>query len=87
MRSASLSGYDIFVTQAKRKEDSVAAHENQKFFISPDEGAHLPVLEVVHKVTAESSGGTLSILEWGLPPGQMIPPHTHTREDECTTWC
>ncbi|QIN82334.1 cupin domain-containing protein [Rubrobacter tropicus] len=22
--------------------------------------------------------------EWGLPPGRMIPPHTHAREDECS---
>jgi quercetin dioxygenase-like cupin family protein len=61
----------------------VAARDSKRILIGPDEGAHLPVLDIVHKVTAESSGGTLSILEWGLPPGQMIPPHTHTREDEC----
>ena len=61
----------------------MAAQENQKIFIAPEEGAHLPVLDIVHKVTAQSSGGALSILEWGLPPCQMIPPHTHTREDEC----
>jgi quercetin dioxygenase-like cupin family protein len=67
----------------RRREHPVAAQEHQKILISPDQGAHLPVLDIVHKVTAESSGGTLSILEWGLPPGQMIPPHTHTREDEC----
>ena len=61
----------------------MSAKESKKIFIGPDEGAHLPVLDIVHKVTAEGSGGTFSILEWGLPPGQMIPPHTHTREDEC----
>ena len=54
----------------------MAAQEHQKIFFGPGEGAHLPVLDIVHKVTAESSGGTLSILEWGLPPGQMIPPPT-----------
>ena len=52
--------------------------------IGPDKGAYLPVLDIVHKVTAESSGGSLKIEEWGLPPGQMIPPHTHAREDECS---
>ena len=57
--------------------------EKNKLYIGPDEGVILPVLDMVHKVTAESFGGTLSILEWGLPPGGMIPPHTHTREDEC----
>jgi quercetin dioxygenase-like cupin family protein len=50
----------------------------------PGEGADLPVLDITHKVTAEASGGSLKIEEWGLPPGEMIPPHTHAREDECS---
>jgi quercetin dioxygenase-like cupin family protein len=57
--------------------------EKNKFLIGPDDGQNLPLLGIVHKVTAEKSGGSLTIEEWGLPPGQMIPPHTHTREDEC----
>ena len=44
----------------------------------------LPVLDIIHKVTAEASGGSLMIEEWSLPPGEMIPPHTHAREDECS---
>ena len=54
-----------------------------KILIAPGEGAHLPVLDMVHKITADGSGGSLTVEEWGLPSGQMIPPHTHTREDEC----
>jgi quercetin dioxygenase-like cupin family protein len=61
----------------------VAANENKKFLIGPDEGDHLPVLDITHKVTAESFGGAFTIIEAGLPPGEMIPPHTHTYEDEC----
>src|SRR3712207_6038084 len=57
--------------------------EKHQIFIGPDEGAYLPVLDIVHKVTAEVSGGSLTIEEWGLPPGVMITPHTHSREDEC----
>jgi quercetin dioxygenase-like cupin family protein len=64
-------------------EHLVAAQENQKIFIGPDEGVYLPVLDIVHKLPAEAFGGALSIVEWGLPPGQMIPPHTHSREHEC----
>jgi mannose-6-phosphate isomerase-like protein (cupin superfamily) len=45
----------------------VAAKENKKIFIAPGEGAHLPVLDIVHMITT----------------GMMIPPHTHSREDEC----
>ena len=61
----------------------MAAKQNRKIFISPQEGAHLPILEVTHKVTAESFGGAFTIIEAHLTPGRMIPPHTHTREDEC----
>lgn len=58
--------------------------ETNKILIGPQEGMHLPVLDITHKVMAEASGGSLKIEEWGLPPGQMIPPHTHAREDECS---
>jgi quercetin dioxygenase-like cupin family protein len=58
--------------------------EEDEILIRPEEGPYLPVLDIVHKVTAEASGGSLKIEEWGLPPGEMIPPHTHTREDECS---
>jgi quercetin dioxygenase-like cupin family protein len=61
----------------------VATQENKKIFVGPGEGAHLPILDIVHKITADRSGGSLTIEEWGLPPKMMIPPHTHTREDEC----
>jgi mannose-6-phosphate isomerase-like protein (cupin superfamily) len=55
----------------------MAAKESKKIFIGPGEGAHLPVLDITHKVTAESFGGAFTIIEVGLPP------HTHAREDEC----
>ena len=48
--------------------------EGNEILISPDEGAYLPVLDIMHKVTAEASGGSLKIEEWGLPSGEMIPP-------------
>jgi mannose-6-phosphate isomerase-like protein (cupin superfamily) len=60
----------------------VAANE-KKYLIGPDEGVHLAVLDITHKVTAEDFGGAFTITEAGLSPGEMIPPHTHTREDEC----
>ncbi len=34
-------------------------------------------------MTAESFGGAFTIIEGRIPPGEMIPSHTHTREDEC----
>ena len=69
-------------TRSGRKHP-VATHEKDEIFVGPGEGPHLPILGVVHKITSDRSGGSLTVEEWGLPPGMMIPPHTHTREDEC----
>lgn len=55
-----------------------------EILIRPEDGEYLPVLDITHKVTAGASGGSLVIEEWGLPPGEMIPPHTHARENECS---
>jgi len=48
--------------------------EENEILIRPEEGAYLPVLDIMHKVTAGASGGSVKIEEWGLPPGEMIPP-------------
>jgi quercetin dioxygenase-like cupin family protein len=63
---------------------SFMSEEYKEIFIGPDEGASLPTLDIVHKVKAQSFAGRLAVIEWGLPPGVMIPPHTHSREDECS---
>jgi quercetin dioxygenase-like cupin family protein len=62
----------------------VARKGNKEIFVGPGEGARLPVLDVAYKVPSESLGGTATIVEWRLPPGVMIPPHTHGREHECS---
>jgi hypothetical protein len=42
-------------------------------------------LDITHKVVmANSVGDAFTIIEAGIPPGEMIPPHIHTHEDECT---
>ena len=33
----------------------MAAKEDKKIFIAPGEGAQLPVLDIVHKITADRS--------------------------------
>ena len=58
--------------------------KRKRVLVGAGEGAHLPALGIVHKVTAGDSGGSVVIDEWVLPPGEMIPPHTHAREDECS---
>lgn len=35
-----------------------------------------------HKVAADRLNGLVAILEGVVAPGEFIPPHTHTREDE-----
>jgi quercetin dioxygenase-like cupin family protein len=69
--------------ETKGEYPMATEEDEKKIFIAPGEGAHLPVLDIVHKITADRSGGSLTVEEWGLPPGMMISPHTHTREDEC----
>ena len=34
-----------------------------EILFAPDEGAHLPVLDMVHKITADRSGGSLTVEE------------------------
>jgi quercetin dioxygenase-like cupin family protein len=58
--------------------------KERRVLVGPGEGSRLPVLDIVHKVTAGDSGGSLVIDEWVLHPGQTIPPHTHANEDECS---
>lgn len=36
-----------------------------------------------HRVSAELLGGTTSIHEGLIAPGELIPPHTHANEDQC----
>ena len=60
---------------------------NGKIFIAPGEGVHLPVLDITHKVTAQSFGGAFTIIEVGLAPGEMIPrTPTPTRTSAPSCW-
>jgi quercetin dioxygenase-like cupin family protein len=37
-----------------------------------------------YKVTSADSGGALAVLEVTIPPGTLVKPHNHSREDEFT---
>jgi quercetin dioxygenase-like cupin family protein len=37
-----------------------------------------------YKLTSADSGGALAALEITIPPGTLVKPHNHTREDEYT---
>ena len=51
---------------------------------APGRGRRERVLGVSHLYKAESreTAGALTCLELTVPPGEGIPPHVHTREDE-----
>jgi quercetin dioxygenase-like cupin family protein len=50
----------------------------------PGEGkeGNLGTVGVTFKLWSEDTGGALSVVEHPFPVGALVPPHTHTREDE-----
>ncbi|HZD67732.1 MAG TPA: cupin domain-containing protein [Actinomycetes bacterium] len=52
--------------------------------VAPGEGRTVMLFGVRfdYKVESVDSGGTLAVLEVHIPPGTLVKPHTHTREDE-----
>ena len=47
------------------------------------EGTPMPNSDhFIYKVTSEESGGRFALLEGGMPPRMLVPPHVHSREDE-----
>jgi quercetin dioxygenase-like cupin family protein len=55
----------------------------QVSMVRPGDGAEIPIVGMRHKVDPESFAGALGIVEGAIPPGTLIPPHTHSHEDEC----
>jgi quercetin dioxygenase-like cupin family protein len=45
-------------------------------------GGLAPGIGVVFKLSGEDTQGTLSVVEHPFAVGALVPPHTHTREDE-----
>ncbi len=39
-------------------------------------------LGVVFRLMGQATGGALSVVEHPIAPGTLVPPHTHSREDE-----
>lgn len=52
--------------------------------VQPGEGleADLGTIGVVFKLLGEQTNGLVSVVEHPFPVGALVPPHTHTREDE-----
>jgi mannose-6-phosphate isomerase-like protein (cupin superfamily) len=56
--------------------------DTDALIVRPEDGAPIPMLAMWRKVAAQVDGGLL-VMEGEIAPGQLILPHTHTREDEC----
>jgi quercetin dioxygenase-like cupin family protein len=54
-----------------------------RLVIGPGAGRPVPALGMWHKVGRAQLGSGLVIMEGVITPGQLVLPHTHTREDEC----
>jgi quercetin dioxygenase-like cupin family protein len=52
--------------------------------VPPGEGKTVKLFGVRfgYKVTGTDSDGRIALLEVEIPPGTLVKPHTHTREDE-----
>jgi quercetin dioxygenase-like cupin family protein len=55
-----------------------------RIIIRPGDGARVHGMDMAHKVDAHRLGGRLLVMESQVAPGALLPPHTHTREDECS---
>ncbi|MEO7235913.1 MAG: cupin domain-containing protein, partial [Lapillicoccus sp.] len=56
----------------------------ESWTVNPGQGELITGLGMQHKVGASALGGQLFIVEGVIPPGVLVTPHTHTREDECS---
>jgi quercetin dioxygenase-like cupin family protein len=54
--------------------------------VKPGQGKTISLFAVRfdYKVTSADSGGALAALEVTIPPGTLVKPHNHSREDEFT---
>jgi quercetin dioxygenase-like cupin family protein len=52
--------------------------------VRPGDGrsGDLGAITVDFKLFGADTGGAMAIVEHGFPPGALVPPHRHTREDE-----
>jgi quercetin dioxygenase-like cupin family protein len=52
--------------------------------VAPGEGrtGDLGAITVDFKIWGADTGGALAVVEHEFPPGALVPPHLHTREDE-----
>jgi quercetin dioxygenase-like cupin family protein len=52
--------------------------------VAPDDGKSIMLFGVRfdYKIVSADTGGTIAALEVEIPPGTLVKPHNHSREDE-----
>src|SRR5918995_3230266 len=71
-------------TQAREEPAMAHSQAPPLTVVRPGEGraGELGSVGVVFKLWGQDTGGALSIVEHPFSVGALVPPHTHTREDE-----
>ncbi len=59
-----------------------ATSENPSWVIDSATGAEVPFLGMRHVIDGPEFNSSVTVLEGTIRPGQLVPPHTHSREDE-----
>jgi quercetin dioxygenase-like cupin family protein len=60
--------------------------ERTRYLVMPNDGERIwdGPIDTTVKVPASATGDALSIQEYAVAPGYMVPPHTHADTDEWT---
>lgn len=76
---ASLPSFAHFSSTSKKENDPLSPK-----IVRKDEGKKVNVIgdQQTFKLTGEDTNGMFTLIEEVNPPGTMIPPHVHTKEDE-----
>ena len=65
----------------KNRGGALTEASDESYLVHPGTGV-MTKAGLQHKVGAARLNGSLAILEGNVAPGDFVPPHTHTREDE-----
>jgi quercetin dioxygenase-like cupin family protein len=81
-----VENFIIHHRSSKLEANAMTAEAPRLTVVRPGEGAtgDLGTIGVVFKLWGDDTSGALSIVEHPFPVGALVPPHLHTREDECS---
>lgn len=84
---ASILGVSAFATLptiAKEKRNGLSPKSLNPKIVRAEEGKKVNVIgdQQTFKLIGKDTGGQMALIEEVNPPGTMIPPHVHTKEDE-----